>query len=266
VANPDRSSGVRKIGSRFHVPVYFGIVVGGFLIAAVEVLSGAHLIAADVKDAGLVLGGALVGLIALILDDAYRSGPQRERVEQERDAERQRHQEERRLDFDQYRAVQSELRETRTRATALQAKLDLAGALDRDRVGDALLVGFYFHRRNERLPSSPKDPIFQIAGRRLRLLTEKSPEVKLEKSAVREILEISYGPVVSEAFDLGYVLSHLGEDGVPATSSPEILAELRTHLSALKLNGQASSISMSARASRLFRKLSDGVISIVRRP
>jgi hypothetical protein len=264
VATPERPAGVFN-GWKFHVTVYFGIVAGGFLIVASELLSSAHMISGEVRDAGLVIGGFLVGLIAVVLNEIYRVEPERARVERERDVERQRHQEERRLDFEQYRAMQSELRDSRSHAGALQAKLELTGALDRDRVGDALLLGFYFHRRNERLPSPPHHSIFMTAARRLKLATEKRSEINLDKAALREVLEMTYGPIVAEGFDLGYLLSHLNEDG-NSQQRPEILNELERQLNALKVDSKSQDGAAAwTETSELFRRLAARVISIVRR-
>jgi hypothetical protein len=190
--------------------------------------------------------------------------PARDAIERQRQAELHRHQEERRLDFEQYRSAQAELRETRQHAAALQAKLDFTGAIDRDRVGDALLVGFYFHRRAEHLPSSRKS-IFKTAALRLKLMTDKMVEVKLEKNGVHDALEIAYGPIVSEAFDLGFLLSHLSEDGLTETR-PEIIGELEKHLRALKLDSQlGDGIGLSEETAGLIKRLAARVITIVRR-
>jgi hypothetical protein len=265
VATPERPAGVKN-GWRFHVTVYFGIVGGALLIVASVLLRSAHVISGEVRDAGLVIGGLLVGLIAVALNEIYRLKPERARLERERELERQRHQEERRLDFEQYRAIQSELRDMRSNAAALQSKLELTGALDRDRVGDALLLGFYFHRRGERLPSPPHQSIFTTAARRLKLVTEKRGEIRLDKPALHEVLEITYGPIVAEAFDLGYLLSHLHQDG-SADQRPEILSELERQLNELKLDSKPNSAAaFPEEASELFKKLAARVVSIVRRP
>lgn len=264
MAVPEQLSGIRN-GWRFHIPVFFGIAAGVLLIAAAEALSRSHLIPNDVRDAGLVVGGALLGLIALSLDELYRAGPERERIRREREAEVARHQEERRLDFEQYRGLQTELRETRARTATLQTKLDLTGALDRDRIGDALLLGFYFHRRGERLPSSPKQSIFKTAATRLKVATEMGSDVKLDRSALHDVLEIAYGPVVAEAFDLGYLLSHLGEDGLALEPGAEILGELEKQLKALKLDSKPASSGNSNDISSSIRNLAARVVSIVRR-
>lgn len=266
MAAPEGSAGFRKIGWRFYVPVCFGIAGGALLIPVTEFLSAAHLISDAVRDAGLVIGGMLLGLIALALNEFYRVAPRRARLEQEREAERRRHQEERRLDFEQYRAIQSELRELRSQAATLQSKLELTGALDRDRVGDALLLGFYFHRRGERLPSPPHQPVFKTAAQRLKLITERSRDFKLDKNALRQVLDITYGPIVAEAFDLGYLLSHLHEDGL-SEARPEILGELERQLDALKLNNSKvkSGAGLPDEVSGLFKKLAARVISIIRR-
>lgn len=272
MAVPEQLSGIRN-GWRFHVPVLFGIGAGVLLIAATEVLSKSHLIANDVCDAGLVVGGALLGLIALWLDEIYYAGRERERLRREREAERARHQEERRLDFEQYRTLQGELRETRAQMATLQAKLDLTGALDRDRIGDALLLGFYFHRRGEGLPSAPKQSIFKTAALRLKLLTatiapsraESRDEVRLDRPALHDVLELAYGRVVAEAFDLGYLLSHLGEEGLAPAPSAEILSELEKHLKALKLDGKPAGAPSSNGVSTSIRNIAGRVASIVRR-
>jgi len=264
VAVPEQSSGIKN-GWRFHIPVCFGIAAGVLLIAVAEALSRAHMISSDVHDAGLVVGGALLGLIALSLDELYRTGPERERMRREREAELTRHQEERRLDFEQYRALQAELREMRTQAAALKAKLDLTGALDRDRIGDALLLGFYFDRRGDGLPSAPKQSIFKTAAVRLKLLTRTVNEVKLDKPALRNVLEIAYGPVVAEAYDLGYLLSHLGEDGLVQGSSAEILGELEEQLKALKLDSKPSTAPSTNGIASSLKQLAARVASIVRR-
>lgn len=265
MATPERPAGGMN-GWRFHVTVYFGIVAGVFVILASELLGSAHVISSEVKDVTLVIGGLLLGLIAVSLNERYRAEPERARLEREREQERQRHQEERRLDFEQYRAIQSQLREMRAHTAALQSKLELTGALDRDRVGDALLLGFYFDRRGERLPSAPHDSIFTTAARRLKLVTAKKAEIRLEKPALHEVLEMTYGPIVGEAFDLGYLLSHLQEHG-SSDQRPEILAELERQLNALKLDSQPhDGARRSDEASELFKKLAARVISVVRRP
>jgi hypothetical protein len=263
-AMSERSAGIIRAGWRFYAPVCAGIAGGGLLILAVELLSAYGMIGRTLRDVVLVIGGALLGLVALCLYELYRAAPDRRRAAQEREAELQRHQEERRLDFEQYRAVQSELRETRSRAESLEAKVRLSGALDHDRVGDALLLGFYFHRRGERLPSPPKQSIFKTAATRLKLLTDKTTDVKLDKAALHDVLEIAYGPVVAEGFDLGYVLSHLSEDGV-REGRPEMIAELELQLKALKLDGRAGiAAELPEEINGLFRKLAARVMSIVR--
>jgi hypothetical protein len=257
-------SGIEN-GWRFHIPVFAGITAGVLLIAAAEALSRSHLISNNMRDAGLVAGGALMGLLALLLDKFYRTGPELKRTRSEREAELTRHQEERRLDFEQYRALQTELRETRARATSLETKLELTGALDRDRIGDALLVGFYFDRRREGLPSAPKQSIFKTAATRLKLLSGTVAEVTLEKPAIRNVLEIAYGPVIAESFDLGYLLSHLGEEGLTREPGVEILGELEKQLNALKLDGKPSTAGMTGDISTNIKNLAGRVASIVRR-
>lgn len=264
MAVPEQLSG-HKNGRRFHIPVLFGIVAGLLLIAAAEVMGRAHMVPSDVRDADLIVGGALFGLIALYLDEVYRAGPERVRTRHEREAELARHQEERRLDFEQYRALQAELREMRAEKAKLKTTLDLTGALDRDHIGDALLLGFYFHRRGEALPSSPKQPIFRTAAMRMKLLTQASPEVKLDKPALHDVLEIAYGPVVAEAFDLGYLLSHLGEDGLAQGPETEILGELEKQLKALKLDSNVERAGGSDGVPGSIRKLAARVVSVVRR-
>lgn len=265
MARPQWPAGIKNAGWRFRFLVYGAIVGGLILIAAVELSSSARLIPRELADAGLVLGGALVGLVALYLDETFRVRPERARVEAEREAERQRHQEERRLDFEQYRALQFELRATRARAAALQAKLDLTGALDRERVGDALLLGFYFHRRAERLASSPHRSVFQMAALRLKIVADPAAEVKLAKEALRDVIEVTYGPIVAEGFDLGYLLSHIGEDGL-SQARPEVLNELEKQLRSLKFDSHSNSAAgLPAEASELFKKLAARVMSIVRK-
>lgn len=262
MAGPEQLSGMN--GWRFHVPVFFGILAGAFLILTAETVGRAAAIPAPAHDAILIIGGFLVGLVVLSIDELARLGPERARLRRERQAELARHQEERRLDFEQYRALQAELRETRSRTTALQTKLDLTGALDRDRIGDALLLGFYFHRRGEGLPSSPKQSIFKTAAMRLKLLTETVTAVKLEKPALRDVLEIAYGPVVAEAFDLGSVLSQLGEDGLAKGHDTEILGELEKQLKVLKFDSKGSTDGRTNNVSGM-RKLAERVASMIRR-
>jgi hypothetical protein len=268
LATPERPAGGAKNDRQFRVPVCLGIAGGVFIVAFVELFGARHPIAADVRETALVVGGALVGLIALLLNDIFRTEPAFLHIEQERETERQRHQEERRLDFEQYRALQAQLRENHARVGSLEAKLKLTGALDRDHVGDALLLGFYFNRRDERLPSSPHQPVFTIAAQRLKVVTGTNPEVRLDRLALRAVLDIAYGALVSEAFDLGYVLSHLGEDGLPPTHNPEILAELEKHLNALKFDSKAHAAEGDTEENPgALRKLAARVVEIVmRRP
>ncbi|MBV9333187.1 MAG: hypothetical protein JO146_04200, partial [Candidatus Eremiobacteraeota bacterium] len=194
----------------------------------------------------------------------YRTGPALWRMRRERETEFARHQEERRLDFEQYRALQTELREARAHSNSLEKKLELTGALDRDRIGDALLLGFYFDRRRDGLPSSPKQSIFKTAAVRLKVLSSSAADVRLEKPALHSVLEIVYGPVVAESFDLGYVLSHLGADGLPRESSIEILGEIEKQLGALKLDTKPWRANGTAGISSNIRNLASRVVSIIR--
>lgn len=264
MATPERPAGSKKTGWRFYVTVCSAFVGGALLVVAVELLSSAHFVAGDLRDTGLVIGGALIGLLSLGLNEFYRVEPERLRMEAQREAELQRHQEERRLDFEQYRILQSELREARSRASSLQAKVDLTGALDRDRMGDALLLGFYFHRRAERLPTS-RQPIFKTAAQRLKFLALTHDDLNLDKAALHRVLELTYGPIVAEAFDVGYVLSHLGENGLPE-GRPEVLSELENYLKDLKLDSKSGiAADFHDEVSGLFRKISGRVISMVGR-
>jgi hypothetical protein len=220
-----RAAGVTRFGWKILLPVCCAIAAGVVVILIAE-LSGAAQDRHAGRDLALIAGGVLLGLASVAFYEIYVAGRRITLTERERDAERRRHQDERRLDFEQYRALQSELRQTRSQLSALQAKADLTGAIDRERVGDALILGFYFHRRNERLPSSPKHSIFTIAAQRLKLRNGK-PQITLEKPALHELLHMAYGPIVAEAFDLGYVLSRLGEGGF-AESHSQILADLES--------------------------------------
>lgn len=261
---PDGSAGIKRAGWRFYFPVCVGIAGGALLIVLAEFLSAHGLIGRTMREVTLVIGGILLGLVALGLYQLYWIAPQRHQERQERDSELQRHQEERRLDFEQYRTLQSELRETRSRAESLEAKVSLGGALDRDHVGDALLLGFYFHRRGERLPSPPHQSIFNTAATRLKLINERMTEVKLDKTGLHDVLEITYGPVVAESFDLGYVLSHLSEDSV-REGRPETLDELEKQLKALKLDARSGiAADLPEEINGLFRKLAARVMTIVR--
>ena len=88
----------RKIDWRFYLPVCLAIIFGALIIAIVEGSPALRLILRGWADAALVLGGALIGLTGIVLEEIYRGGPEREHVAQEREADRQRHREERRLD------------------------------------------------------------------------------------------------------------------------------------------------------------------------
>ena len=265
MAAQERPADAKAAGWRVHVPVYLGIVGGVLLLLAIEVVGSIRPIPQSMRDAGLIVGGALTGLVVFLLDELYGRGLERERLEHARLLERARHQEERRLDFEQYRELQAELRESRSRVATLQAKVDLGGAIDRDWVGDALLLGFYFHRRGERLPSSTHRSIFKTAAFRLKLIPDEKHDLTVDKAATHDILQISYGPVIAEAFDLGYLLSHLGENGLPATISPEIVAELEKHLRDLKIDPDGRAYSGFDPNSGVFKRLAARIISIVRR-
>jgi hypothetical protein len=83
---------------------------------------------------------------------------------------------------------------------------------------------------------------------------------------VRNVLEIAYGAIITEAFDLGYILSHLNEDGVtPTRGGPEILGELQKHLNDLKFDSKVSNSEMPEELSGIFKKLAARVIAIVAR-
>ena len=263
MATTERPAGSKRTGWRFHVPVCFQCRRhlsrshhGNF--------GGRPHRSGEPQGRRLDSGRRADGAGRREPQRDFRVAPERLKDEREREAERQRHQEERRLDFEQYRSLQTELRETKSRAASLQAKIELTGALDRDRVGDALLLGFYFHRRNERLASS-RESIFRTAAERLKLVTGNAHEIKLEKSALHEVLELTYGPIVAESFDLGYVLSHLGEDGL-LEGRVEILSELERHLKSLRPNTRDGAVpDVPPEVTGLFRKLAGRVVSIVRR-
>ena len=258
-------AGPNKAGWRFHVPVGLGIAGGVLLIVGVLLLGRAGAIAAGLVNIGLVAGGALVGLTALSLDEIYRNAPERLRLEHQRDADRVRQQEERRLDFEQYRVLQAELRDARARAGTLQAKLDLTGALDRDRVGDALLLGFYFHRRDDRLDGGRGRPIFKTAAQRLRVVNDAARDLELDKAATRSVLNAAYGAVVAEAFDLGFLLSHFGEDELPPVTRPEILSELERHLQSLRPDADLRNRNGAPRdVSGVLQRVAARIVAIVR--
>jgi hypothetical protein len=126
VATSRDSADSRKIDWQFYLPVCLAIIFGALIVATVEDAPALRLILRGWADAALVLGGALIGLTGIVLEEIYRSGPERVRIAQEHEADHQRHREERRLDFAQYRMLQAELRETQSRADRLQAKLELA--------------------------------------------------------------------------------------------------------------------------------------------
>ena len=224
---------VRKVDWRFYLPVCLAIIFGALIVAVIEDSPALRLILRGWADAALVLGGALIGLTGIVLEDIYRSGPERVRVAQEREAERQRHQEERRLDFAQYRLLQAELRETQVRAERLQAKLELTGVLDRDRVGNALLLGFYFDRRGEPITATAERTIFETAAQHLKLPAEPFEQTKVDRAAAHDLLTMAYGANVAEAFDFGFLLSRLDASGFPDNCTPETLAQLEQQLKRL---------------------------------
>ena len=209
----------RKIDWRFYLPVCLAIIFGALIIAIVEGSPALRLILRGWADAALVLGGALIGLTGIVLEEIYRGGPEREHVAQEREADRQRHREERRLDFTEYRKLQAELRETQSRAERLQAKLELTGFLDRDRVGNAVLP-------TERT-------IFETAAQQLKLPAEQFEQRNVDRMATHDVLAMAYGDNVAEAFDFGYLLSRLDASGFPGNCTPETLAQLERQLERL---------------------------------
>lgn len=129
---------VRKIDWRFYLPVCLAIILGAFIVAIVENSPALRLVLLGWADAALVLGGALIGLTGIVLEEIYRSGPERVRVAQERQADVQRHQEERRVDFTEYQKLQAELRDTQSRAERLQAKLELIGSFAPPRAAESI--------------------------------------------------------------------------------------------------------------------------------
>ena len=224
---------MRKIDWRFYLPVCLAIIFGALIVAVIEDSPALRLILRGWADAALVLGGALIGLTGIVLEEIYRGGPERERAAQEREAERQRHQEERRLDFAQYRLLQAELRETQARAERLQAKIELTGVLDRDRVGNALLLGFYFDRRDELIAATAERTIFETAAQQLKLPAEPFEQTKVDRAATHDLLAMAYGANVAEAFDFGYLLGCLDASGFPDNCTPETLAQLEQQLKRL---------------------------------
>lgn len=228
---------MRKIDWRFYLPVCLAILFGAITVALVEDSPTLRSILRGWVDAALVLGGALMGLVGIVLEEIYRGAPERARTAAEREVERQRHQEERRIDFAQYRSLQAELRETQARAEKLQAKLDLTGALDRDRIGNALLLGFYFDRHERSGPSKNGRSVFDSAAAELKLPAGFG-ESNLNRAATHDLLKMAYGASVTEAFDFGYLLSRLDATGFPSNCTPETLAQLEEQLKRLDDNSE----------------------------
>jgi len=225
---------MRKIDWRFYLPVCLAILAGALIVALVVDSHTARVVLRGWADAALVLGGALMGLVGILLEEIYRGAPERARVAAEREAERQRHQEERRVDFAQYRSLQAELREAQARADKLQAKLDLTGVLDRDRIGHALLLGFYFDRRTEPGGWRNGRTIFESAAAELKLPAGRFRDAKIDRASTHDLLLMAYGSSVTEAFDFGYLLSRLDASGFPANCTPETLAQLERQLKRLE--------------------------------
>lgn len=94
----------QKINWNFHAPVFIGIVGGVVLVLVVELRP----VPQGLRDAALIVGGALVGLISLWLDEVFRTGPERQRLEQQRVADNQQHERERAEERDQHEKDRAE--------------------------------------------------------------------------------------------------------------------------------------------------------------
>lgn len=85
-----------SVNWRFHIPVFLGVAGGVFIVALVELRP----VPQGLRDVALVLGGALIGLMSLWLDEMVRTGP-------ERDAARKEHARERREDHERANALRA---------------------------------------------------------------------------------------------------------------------------------------------------------------
>jgi hypothetical protein len=72
----------QRPGRAFYLTVFLGLAVGIVIVALVEVLD----VSRGLRDVGLVIGGALIGLMSLWFDEVLRARPERHRSEQDRDA------------------------------------------------------------------------------------------------------------------------------------------------------------------------------------
>jgi hypothetical protein len=99
-----KAVGGQNVNWNFHVPVFLGMLGGAVLVTVVELRP----LPQGLRDAALVVGGALVGLISLWLDEVLRTAPERRRLEQQRVADSEQHERERTDEREQHETDRAE--------------------------------------------------------------------------------------------------------------------------------------------------------------
>lgn len=238
-AHDERPSTEAKDASswQLHVLVFLPVLLGGFIIVLVEL----SVIPPAVKDFALALGGALMGVISLVFDEILRARPERRRSKEqrakEREEERRQHREELDEAHQKFLALESELSASMRRAADLQAQLELVGSHERSRIYAALMMGYFYDRRDENLGQGP--PVFVCRAKELELPAD---ELLREEDLVEFLVQITnaltvkYGPVVRGAFNLGCLLRDLDKGGFSAMCDPKALEDLQSSLKLLKID------------------------------
>jgi hypothetical protein len=225
-----------------HGFVLFFVVLGLFVVLLAEFYASTP----AWKDVGLIVGGILIGFVALSVDELIRARPERRRAKEqtakEREADRRQHKEEIKNDLEKFLALESQLHESKRRETELQAQLEVVMAQERRHIYDALWLGYVHHQPHEQL--GVRGPIFANIASKLDLpadLVEEKHYQNLEEYSVFmtrifDALERKFGPAVVAACELGAFLGNLNAIGFKAMFHPnaDSLEYVQTRLRLLK--------------------------------
>lgn len=198
------------------------------------------------KDFGLILGGGLIGFISVSFEEIVRAAPERRRAREQRakdlaagkfqrEEEGRQHEKELEESHQKFLALESELSVSMRRGAELQAPLELVGAHERSRIYCALLLGYFYDRRETQLGSLP--PTFSMMALKLELPADellKKEDLVEFLGCITDALEVKCGPVVRGAFELGCLLRDLDKNGFGTMHHPEALESLQSGLKLLK--------------------------------
>jgi hypothetical protein len=176
---------------------------------------------------------------------------------------RQQHQEKIKDDLEKFLALESELRESKCQLGHLHGQLELVGSQIMDKIYAALLLGYFYDRREE--TGAQQRSIFRDMAFKLGLPTaiagEKNPtdlnELADFMTKTSNALMVKYGEAANAAFNLGGILRDLDERGFNLMCQPDAWGEVEIGLKTLKCDFLLPAVSRFWEACKTAAKIPD---------